>query len=136
MRVVEAGRDEAALEVDGARARVGRRDLARGADGDDALAVDGDGLGHVAARVGGEDLAVGEDEADVAPASLRARPHGDERRRHTAGGQQQCQCEPCAQNHLFRTLRGTGMSRDALFIPPFTPRGEKFGGAPHRPEIC
>ncbi|HEX8284628.1 MAG TPA: hypothetical protein VF588_14785 [Pyrinomonadaceae bacterium] len=100
VRVVEAGRDEAAAQVDGARGRVGRAYLARSADGDDALAVDGDGLGQRAARVGGEDPAVGEDEADApAPAPLRARRGG--RGGRADGGGEQCQCEPCAQKNLF-----------------------------------
>jgi hypothetical protein len=99
VRVVEAGRDEAALEVDGAGAGVGGLYLARGADGDDAFAFDGDGLGQRAARVGGEDFAALEDEADLAPGLPRG-PGRGERRRRADGRQQQCQCEPGAQKHL------------------------------------
>src|SRR2546423_1057843 len=58
VRVVEAGSDETALEINRALAHVRRVNLARRADGDDAFAVNRDCLCKRAARVRREDFAV------------------------------------------------------------------------------
>ena len=64
VRVVvdHAGHDRAAGQIDPARRRSGeRRDVVVAADGDDAVALDGDGLRDRESLVDGDDLAAGED---------------------------------------------------------------------------
>jgi hypothetical protein len=83
--VVEAGRDEAAAEVYGARGAEARGKLARRADGGDAVAFDGDGLGQRPAPVGGEDLAVDEEEVGRLPARGEAGRRSQEAERAGQG---------------------------------------------------
>jgi hypothetical protein len=56
VRVVKAGRDETAFEINRACARVSAHDLGVSADGDDAFVINGDGLRDCALRVGGKIL--------------------------------------------------------------------------------
>ncbi len=81
VRVVEAGRHETALQVNLARRRVARPQVARRADGDDATALNGHRLGQRPARVGGEDFAIEEQEFDRLPPLPRVRERGGERER-------------------------------------------------------
>ena len=67
--------------------------LARGADGDDACAVNGDGLGYLCRARPREDLAVSQDEAHAASAGLRAGAPRGKRGKRADGGEQQYDCK-------------------------------------------
>ena len=82
MRVVEAGQHRAAVRVDDGGLRAAQAlDFAVGADAEDLVAADGDGLGELGGAAG-VDAAVGDDQIDRAAlvVALRADDEaGDER---------------------------------------------------------
>ncbi len=95
VRVVEARQDRRTLGVDHRRLRLAEaRHLALAPDPKDLVAANGDGFGHRAARAGGIDPGVVDDDVDraVAIVPLGANHQsGDERRRNDSddniGGQ-------------------------------------------------
>ena len=93
VRVVEARQYRGALRVDHRRLRLAEaRDLALASDAEDLVAADGDGFGHRAARPGGIDLGVVDDDVDRAVGIVPlGHQSGDERRRNDSddniGGQ-------------------------------------------------
>ena len=72
MRIDDARNDRAAFEIDHLGCRPGEGgEIAGGADGQDAAAADGDGLGRAAGRVHGEDGAARQQHVGMAPLGLR-----------------------------------------------------------------
>ena len=84
VRVVEARQYRRALRVDHRRLRLAQtRDFALASDAEDLVAADGDGFGHRAARPGGIDLGVVDDDVDRAVGIVPlGHQSGDERRRN------------------------------------------------------
>src|SRR4051794_33207916 len=101
VRVVEAGRQEAALQVNRLLADVARSDRFVRPGGDDALAINRDGLRHRVVLVRDKDLAVEKYEADALAADARALRR---RVRSAEGGQERERQGECSAKsvHVYR----------------------------------